>query len=500
MDQIHKDALRRTRVALVKDLNVDHISDDLLAKDIFTPLMMEYIMSERTRIDKVRRLLDDLVRRGPNAYKSFLEVLNDTRHDFLAEKILRNEEIIRREKDPHSSIPVQEVNPGISNSVQHLSSVSLGSSSTPLESSILNSRNSELQSYHPPSSGLIVSEMESADSNEDDILNLDPSQPLNPTSMDIDDDDSRLSPDDLQSGPERQPVQLSDDNKTQYNLGPSSSFSTYDSFYIKDKCYKMDSDPRGVVLIINNSKFEKDYGERQGTEHDCRKLKELFEGFKFKVFVKENLRAIEMMREFHEFSKNPWLEKVDCMVLAVLSHGQKDVICGIDGGGIDVLQKIVPIFSSKECPSLAGKPKMYICNACRGGKNGQALEIRCSQSIQRDELQRDGPNSFSENKIQIQETRDILLCFSTFPGYASYRDPDQGTWFIQEFVNVFAEQAHDEHVLDMMTAINKRVSQKQHRDHIDEAAWVQMPFPASSLIEKWFLNPPPLAGATGFSH
>lgn len=44
MDQIHKDALRRTRVALVKDLNVDHISDDLLAKDIFTPLMMEYIM------------------------------------------------------------------------------------------------------------------------------------------------------------------------------------------------------------------------------------------------------------------------------------------------------------------------------------------------------------------------------------------------------------------------------------------------------------------------
>ena len=50
------------------------------------------------------------------------------------------------------------------------------------------------------------------------------------------------------------------------------------------------------------------------------------------------------------------------------------------------------------------------------GKNGQALEIRCSQSIQRDELQRDGPNSFSENKIQIQETRDILLCFSTFPG------------------------------------------------------------------------------------
>ena len=50
------------------------------------------------------------------------------------------------------------------------------------------------------------------------------------------------------------------------------------------------------------------------------------------------------------------------------------------------------------------------------GKNGQLSEIKVSQSIQSDELQRDGPNSFSEDKLQIQETRDILLCFSTFPG------------------------------------------------------------------------------------
>lgn len=43
MEQIHKDALRRSRLALVTDLDVDIIYDDLLAKDIFTPLMMEYI-------------------------------------------------------------------------------------------------------------------------------------------------------------------------------------------------------------------------------------------------------------------------------------------------------------------------------------------------------------------------------------------------------------------------------------------------------------------------
>lgn len=43
MEQIHKDALCRTRVALVTDLDVDIIFDQLLGSDIFTPLMMEYI-------------------------------------------------------------------------------------------------------------------------------------------------------------------------------------------------------------------------------------------------------------------------------------------------------------------------------------------------------------------------------------------------------------------------------------------------------------------------
>lgn len=44
MDQIHKDALHRTRVALVNDLDVDNICDELLSQDICTQLMMECIM------------------------------------------------------------------------------------------------------------------------------------------------------------------------------------------------------------------------------------------------------------------------------------------------------------------------------------------------------------------------------------------------------------------------------------------------------------------------
>lgn len=73
-------------------------------------ILLSFKQSERTRIDKVRRLLDDLVRRGPDAYLKFLDVLKKSGYPFLADQIVKNEEILRREKEPFSSIPIQATN------------------------------------------------------------------------------------------------------------------------------------------------------------------------------------------------------------------------------------------------------------------------------------------------------------------------------------------------------------------------------------------------------
>lgn len=44
MDLVQKGAIRRTRVALVNDLDVsDELCDELMSQDIFSPLMIEYI-------------------------------------------------------------------------------------------------------------------------------------------------------------------------------------------------------------------------------------------------------------------------------------------------------------------------------------------------------------------------------------------------------------------------------------------------------------------------
>lgn len=51
--------------------------------------------------------------------------------------------------------------------------------------------------------------------------------------------------------------------------------------------------------------------------------------------------------------------------------------------------------------------------------------------------------------------KSLLLRVPLFSllGYTSYRDTEKGSWFIQEFVDVFYEHADEEHVMDMLTEV-----------------------------------------------
>ena len=48
----------------------------------------------------------------------------------------------------------------------------------------------------------------------------------------------------------------------------------------------------------------------------------------------------------------------DCFLLAILSHGDEGVIYGTDG--IIQLDMLINPFKGDKCPSLIGKPKIFI--------------------------------------------------------------------------------------------------------------------------------------------
>lgn len=63
-----------------------------------------------------------------------------------------------------------------------------------------------------------------------------------------------------------------------------------------------------------------------------------------------------------------------------------------------------------------------------------------------------------EGYVQFSETmrnyEDMLIVYSTIPGFVSYRDEYNGTWFIQILCEVFMNYAHKVHVRELFDMVS----------------------------------------------
>lgn len=56
---------------------------------------------------------------------------------------------------------------------------------------------------------------------------------------------------------------------------------------------------------------------------------------------------------------------------------------------------------------------------------------------------------------------DMKICYSTVLGYNAFRDPVEGSWYIQILCKVFAEHAHDTHLEDLLKLIGESMNVKR---------------------------------------
>lgn len=100
---------------------------------------------------------------------------------------------------------------------------------------------------------------------------------------------------------------------------------------------------------------------RVGSDKDACGLEDLFTYLGFPC----NLTGDEMMAVLAEVSTMNH-SKFDCLIVAILTHGREgNVLCGTDRKEIAVTD-IINIFRADNSPSLAGKPKIILLQACRG--------------------------------------------------------------------------------------------------------------------------------------
>lgn len=229
--------------------------------------------------------------------------------------------------------------------------------------------------------------------------------------------------------------------------------------------YNMNHKNRGLALIFNHESFDiPSLKPRQGTNVDCENLSAALKKLHFQVNTFKDCKLREILKHvdhgkkklLHLFYSNllsisSFLAASqdhtdnDCVVVAILSHGEHGYLYAKD-----VQYKLDTIwhyFSAHTCPTLAGKPKLFFIQACQGDHFDPGV-LMCRTET-------DGETSMS---YKIPVHADFLIAYSTIPGFYSWRNTTNGSWFMQSLVEELNNNGKKHDILTLLTFVNRRVA------------------------------------------
>ena len=220
--------------------------------------------------------------------------------------------------------------------------------------------------------------------------------------------------------------------------------------------YPMTSSPRGYCLIVDNWRF-KNGDVRYGSQKDASDLLAVFENLDFVVKIYENcsrnniIKLMELARQ-----ANLMHSKLTCFVVIILTHGDHGILYGTDGKTVSIDKEIIEPFRGNNCPNLLDKPKLFIFQACQGGKEDGGVMKDHEQSKMEDNVE----TGESTDQLKIPTEADILAAYAVPPGYAAWRHEKDGSWFIQSLVEAIQEYSEDHDLVSILTEVNRKVAEE----------------------------------------
>ncbi|XP_055850337.1 caspase Dronc-like [Episyrphus balteatus] len=213
--------------------------------------------------------------------------------------------------------------------------------------------------------------------------------------------------------------------------------------------YPMQTQNRGVLLMVNIIDFPNKELERPSAKNDSECLLHLFLEFGYTCFSYHNLTKKHFFDISRKLRKSEYLEKTESFFLVVMSHGEMENMhdrVQFSDGKMCKVDKIEDLFSETKCKSLSGKPKVMVFPFCRHASENRPENkmVDCWPSVYK-------PQSVFS---------DILVCYGTIRGFQSWLDIEKGSNFIQEFCETLAEHAHDTHLENMLKMIGKKLKDK----------------------------------------
>ncbi|XP_011407609.1 PREDICTED: uncharacterized protein LOC105314888 [Amphimedon queenslandica] len=188
----------------------------------------------------------------------------------------------------------------------------------------------------------------------------------------------------------------------------------------------------GHALIINNIDIA-GHEKRVGAENDDDNLVKTFQLLGYICSHHRNQTADEILALIDGIIKTDHTH-YNSFVCCLLSHGDSGKIFGSDNKPVyldDIKAEIVGI------PSLLGKPKIFIVQACRG------IHLPEAHAVQFD-------GDTSSNRILIPDESDVFFGYATTPKTKACRFTDIGSWYIIELTKSLKEHYKELDLISMV--------------------------------------------------
>nr|CAH8871682.1 unnamed protein product [Trichobilharzia regenti] len=246
---------------------------------------------------------------------------------------------------------------------------------------------------------------------------------------------------------------------------------------------------RGECILINQRDFHPSTNQtrRDGTDIDADRVERVFKSLNYRVTRILNVTKSVLHQTLVEASQMDH-SAYDSFVFVMLSHGDNNVVYATDG---EILTNyIMAFFRGDRCSSLIGKPKLFFFQACRGAAFDKGVSTMVT----------DASGDVIVHKLPIEA--DILVAYSTVPGFFAWRNSSMGSWFIQELCNVLESDMKRVNHSDIMTllAVVARVVAYQYRSNtgmVETDNMKQMTSTVSTLTRLFYITGPPPSSAAG---
>ncbi|XP_015116486.1 caspase-1 isoform X2 [Diachasma alloeum] len=215
--------------------------------------------------------------------------------------------------------------------------------------------------------------------------------------------------------------------------------------------YNMSHKYRGKCIVFNHDVFDTGFPFREGSVLDAKRIDKTFSNLGFEVEILENLEHSKVIEKINELSAEDHSDN-DCICIFMLTHGlEPDLIFAKDVAYN--AEKLWKPFTADKCPTLAGKPKLFFFQACRGKLLDAGVELKHSRLAPcRTEV------DSATTSYTLPTHADFLIAHSTVQGHYSWRNPDCGTWFIQCLCDAIDEHHQTTHLQKILTICSRRIA------------------------------------------